>query len=88
MDRNDLEFKIKNYHEKNTGSMIHIYNNVVVIGEIITSLMDEDRDCIALVLHDGENLDQIIHLSVEAAIKLVASISQILELDEEDYDDE
>jgi hypothetical protein len=88
VDKNELEKKIKKYHDKNTEGRIDIYSNVVVIGEIITSLLGEDRDCIALVLHDGDKLEHIIHLNVEAAIKLVAGISQILELDEEDYDDE
>lgn len=88
MDKNELESKIKNYHDEHTGGKIHIYNNVVVLGEIITSLVGEDRDCVAMVLHDGDKLDHIIHLSVEAAIKLVLSLSQILELDNEDYEDE
>jgi hypothetical protein len=84
VNRNQIEEKIKEYHDKHHNGEIHVYSNVVVIGEILTSLVGEDKDCICLVLHDKNHLDGIFHLTIDAAIKLVAGISELLELEDDD----
>jgi len=87
VNKNDIEEKIKDYHNKHHNGVIHVYSNIVVIGEILTSLVGEDKDGVCLVLHDGGELEQIFHISMEAAIKLVAGLTEILELDEDDFDE-
>lgn len=85
MDQRHIEKKILEYHEKFDGGKIPVYENVVLIGETIVSLDGDDRDCLAIVVHDGDKLEYVFHLSLQAAVKLFSGLHEILG---EEYDDE
>lgn len=78
-NRDKLEENIKKYHERFDDGKIPVYDNVVVIGETLVSLDNDDRDGIAIVLHDGNTLEGVFHLTLDAAIKLCGSLLTLLE---------
>ena len=89
MDQRHIEKKILEYHEKFDGGKIPVYENVVLIGETIVSLDGDDRDCVAVVVHDGDKLEYVFHLSLQAAVKLLSGLHEILgEEDDDDDEDE
>lgn len=89
MDKYFLENKIKEYHDKHDKGQIPVFSNVVLIEETLTTLMGSDLDCIAFVLHDGDQLERVFHLSVEAAAKLMLGLEELFDEDElDDADDD
>lgn len=86
MDERHIEKKILEYHNRNDGGNIPVYDNVVLIGETIASLDGDDKDCVAIILHDGSRLEHVFHISLMAALKLSSGLQQLLEEDEDELD--
>jgi len=88
MNFDELEQKIINYHKVRDKGEVPVYTNVVAIAEVIAPLVGEDQDAVALILHDGDKLEQIFHLTAEAAAGLYTALEQIFDdVDEDDDDD-
>lgn len=83
MEKRQIEKKLLDYHTQFDDGQIPVYNNVVILGETIVSLDGDDRDCVAIILHDENKLEGVFHLSLEAAVKLAAGIGKMLEEDDE-----
>jgi len=88
MDRYWLSEKIKEYHKNQDKGQIPVYENVIILQETITVLGDKDVDAVALVLHDGDSLEKIIHLEVGAAFALMVGLQELFDDEESDESDE
>lgn len=86
MDERHIEKKLLEYHDKFDGGKIPVYDNVVLIGETIVSLEGDDRDCVAIIVHNGDKLEYVLHLSLEASVKLLSGLHKILGDDEDELD--
>lgn len=79
MDKNLIDKKIREYHQEYDNGNIPVYTNVIVIAETLACLTSPDLDCVAIILHDGNNLEKVFHLTADAALKMSVGIDQLFE---------
>lgn len=87
VDKDLIDRKIREYHETHDGGKIPVYTNVVIIAETLACLTSEDMDCVAIILHDGNELEKVFHLTADAALKLAVGIDELFDAEEEAEDE-
>ena len=86
MNREGIAERIQQFHNDHNGGKIPVYDGVVVMDNTLTT-NGQDVEVITIVYVKDNSIDDIKHMTLEAAIRLIEASDNLFD-DEEDDDDE
>ena len=86
MNREGIAERVQQFHNEHNGGKIPVYDGVVVMDNTLTT-SGQDVEVITLVYVKDNSIDDIKHMTLEAAIRLIEAIDNLFD-DEEEDDDE
>lgn len=87
MNREGIAEKLQQFHNEHNGGRIPVYDGVVVMDNTLTT-SGQDVEVVTIVFVKDNSVDDVKHLTLEAAVRLIEAVDNLFDMDDEDEDED